>query len=327
MVFHGLNSGPHGDWLLKLVRMIGWPDSLVVPKVPKVSYPSSRIFQQGPLASNNERPRRPGFLTRHSDDAHSFKRAQLYRPSEVDLNRHARQSLDFVKPGMTEQIHRRSRSTSYPDVLPDFYQQPGPAKRSPLSLQAGAMQVSLGAAGFSLGLSPQSEHPPPVSHDQEATQKEEGSLAPSHNQRHTQALPFFSLIYRTKSSSDTEVSIMTRGSLLAQLFESSMLIGGSGDIAVSDSEEEGLSEADYGRAARGPLINGLNESPRVHKKTSSIDEEAKFLIPPGSPGVHSSSSYQSANSGLDDGFKCLQVDLSGIDSSTSYIPHVTPSHC
>jgi hypothetical protein len=119
---------------------------------------------------------------------------------------------------------------------------------------------------------------------------------------------------------------MTRGSLLAQLFESSMLIGGSGDIAVSDSEEEGPCE-EYGGGARSTLINGLNGSPRIHKKTSSIDEEVRFVIPPASPGVQSSSSYQPANSGLDDGFNCLQVDLSGIDSSTSYIPHITPSPC
>jgi hypothetical protein len=120
---------------------------------------------------------------------------------------------------------------------------------------------------------------------------------------------------------------MTRGSLLAQLFESSMLIGGSGDIAVSDSEEEGLVEEEFARGARGALLNGLNGSPMAHQKTSSIDEEARFVMPPASPGVQSSSSYQSANSGLDDGFKCLQVDLSGVDSSTSYIPHVTPSLC
>jgi len=124
---------------------------------------------------------------------------------------------------------------------------------------------------------------------------------------------------------------MTRGSLLAQLFESSMLMGGAGDIAVSDSEEEDLPEEEYARGARGTLINGLNGSLRVQKRTSSIDEEVRFLIPPSSPGVQSSSSYQSANSGLDDGFKCLQVDLSGIDTKDhaemlSFLAETLDSH-
>lgn len=107
---------------------------------------------------------------------------------------------------------------------------------------------------------------------------------------------------------------MARGSLLAQLFESSMLIGGSGDIAISDSEEEDSWEDKYVHGDRCGRTNGLNGS--VHEKTSSIDEEPHLADLPSSPGIHSPSSHQS---GLDEGFKCLQVDLSGVESSTSSI--------
>ena len=331
MVFHGLNSGPHGDWLLKLVKMIGWPDSLLVPKAPKPTmleqfgyvgrYPSTKFFPHGSPAINNERPRRPGFFSRHSDDAHTFPKGNLSRLKDLEYDIRGRQpgGNTDTQSAIQVQTTPRSRSTSYPDVLPDFYHT---AKKPSLLPQPNGLLAPSKGPGFAPGLSPPAEHPP-ASCDEGVATKEEPPSTPSQSQLHMQTLPFFSLICRTRNQNDTEVSIMTRGSLLAQLFESSTLLGGSGDIAVSDSGEEDMCARRYTHGSHGGPTAVLNGSSKAHGRTSSIDEEPQFMKYPPSLGISPSGSRHSTQSGLDEGFKCLQVDLSKVDPSMCHsLPRV-----
>ena len=257
IAFHGLNSGLNGDALLKIVKMIGWPDSLL-PKRPKHS-PSDLQFgsyenrsfprspHQAPQTNGNGPPRRPGFSTRHSADSQSFKAQHGLRQSDTSPPTNG-----IPIPPRQVTATSRSRSTSYPNVLPDFYQQ-----------RAAGNHTAI--------LPPPAEHPFP---DDDFKSSPE-SPPPSQSELHTQTLPFLSLTHRTRDPGDTEVSIMTRGTLLARLFESSMLIGGSGDIAVSDEEREDIGYMDRGRR-------------------------------------------DSTMAGLDEGFKCLQVDLSSVNIGRSY---------
>ncbi|KIM26286.1 hypothetical protein M408DRAFT_25491 [Serendipita vermifera MAFF 305830] len=238
IAFHGLNSGMNGDALLKLVKMIGWPDSLL-PSRPKYSPSDSHFgsyenrlphnFPHQPAATNgNGPPRRPGLVTRHSADAQKFEATPGARLSDARVHGN----------GIPIQMSRlappapRSRSTSYPEVRPDFHQYRNAAHR------------------ISTLPSPP-EHP--FAGEDPNTGPESQPL--SQAQLHMKTLPFFSLTHRARDSGDTEVSVMTRGTLLSRLFESSMLIGGSGDIAVSDEDEDGYTL----RGRRNHVATALDE--------------------------------------------------------------------
>lgn len=110
VAFHGLNTGPGLDdsWLLKIVKMIGWPESLLPPPslhsrwgLDVLESNFSRSY------SHPQKPARPKLVSRHSGDRYINTGAVIAGNPNALLNQ--------------QKYSSRSRSASYPNTLPDFY--------------------------------------------------------------------------------------------------------------------------------------------------------------------------------------------------------------
>ncbi|CAG7852505.1 SubName: Full=Uncharacterized protein {ECO:0000313/EMBL:CCA73049.1} [Serendipita indica DSM 11827] len=238
--FHGLHTtqfAASNDWLLRLVQMLGWPDTLLTPS------PSTRLPPPLPAAwrvsrARSESFRRPKLVSRHSADITNGGRSLLLAPRQDSL------SSSYAP---TSTLHSHHQSITLAQSSPPLYTS-RPTSDTGLSLKE-----------------PKNEH--------------------------KDILPFASLVIQRpvpghRSGKDNEVraSIMARGRLLAKLFESSLLIGGCGDVAVSEDEADSETETMSKRARRG-------------------DDEGAFEM----DDAPLPASSHSSNSLNDEGFKVLQI--------------------
>ena len=130
---------------------------------------------------------------------------------------------------------------------------------------------------------------------QRSTGDPDAPLLAEPKREHKEILPFASLVIHRPNSGrinekhdEIRASIMARGRLLAKLFESSLLIGGCGEVAVSDDEEESEDHRGY------------------KKKAKRGDDEGAFEM----DDPQLSASLHSSNNDNDEGFKVLQVSPS-----------------
>ncbi|PVG04213.1 hypothetical protein CPB86DRAFT_208340 [Serendipita vermifera] len=333
VVFHGLNgrSGDafgiyNADWLLKIVKMIGWPETLL-PSSSKIASRQSDMISvsSSPVLAtiaSNAPPSRPKLIHRHSDDAstkskvlesrtrtsptstsHSHPIAQSRRNNRYRSTSYL-EELDSNSHATREYLNRKKWPASQNGIFDPTHAAYIESRLKNLSLIEEADNQS--ACGASTEVSPQTEP--------DLIDIEDPSVA------HVATLPFFALTFRSYASvgnihtdefkREAEISIMTRGRLLAQIFDSSMLIGGEGEIAISDEDDLGHDDYDRGKSRDSHRTSSSHSKNAVDY--SELDNGFPLMDEP----TRMSRSYLPRDNfdsyQPEEGFRCLQFDLSNV---------------